>query len=91
MQRKALIRHGPCVCYSDFTDGICHFVCIAMWRAQLALLENGICSLKIGTKEFDKAPQCRLSNIRIYHEFVDRIDNYVPRVTIWHHEVLLST
>ena len=22
----------------------------------------------------------------IYHEFVDRIDNSVPRVTVWHHE-----
>ena len=28
--------------------------------------------------------------IRIYHEFVDRIDNSVPRVTAWHHEALPS-
>ena len=26
--------------------------------------------------------------IRIYHEFVDRIDNSVPRVTAWHHAAL---
>ena len=25
-------------------------------------------------------------HIRIYHEFVDRIDNSVPRFTVWHHE-----
>ena len=28
--------------------------------------------------------------IRIYHEFVDRIDNSVPRVTVLHHEALPS-
>ena len=28
-------------------------------------------------------------NIRIYHEFVDRIDKSVPRVTFWHHEAPL--
>ena len=28
--------------------------------------------------------------IRIYHEFLVRIDNYVPRVTAWHHEALPS-
>ena len=26
-----------------------------------------------------------LENKRIYHEFVDRIDNSVTRVTVWHH------
>ena len=25
-------------------------------------------------------------NIKVYHEFVDRIDNSVPRVTVWHHK-----
>ena len=29
-------------------------------------------------------------NIRIYHEFVDRIHKSVPRVTAWHHEALPS-
>ena len=28
--------------------------------------------------------------IKIYHEFVDRVDNSVSRVTVWHHEALLS-
>ena len=28
--------------------------------------------------------------IIIYHEFVDRIDNYVARVTVWHHKALPS-
>ena len=28
--------------------------------------------------------------IRIYHEFVDRIDNSVPRVTAWFHLALSS-
>ena len=27
---------------------------------------------------------------KFYHEFVDRIDNSVPRVTAWHHEALPS-
>ena len=31
-----------------------------------------------------------LKNIRIYHEFVDRIDKSVPRVTAWHNEALPS-
>ena len=31
-----------------------------------------------------------LKNIRIYLEFVDRIDNSVPKVTVWHHEGLQS-
>ena len=26
-----------------------------------------------------------LEDKRIYHEFVDRIDYSVPRVTVWHH------
>ena len=29
-------------------------------------------------------------HIRIYHEFVDWIDNSVPMVTAWHHEALPS-
>ena len=29
-------------------------------------------------------------HIRIYHEFVDRIENSVPGVTAWHHEALPS-
>ena len=29
-------------------------------------------------------------NRRCYHEFVDIIDNSVPRVTAWHHEALSS-
>ena len=29
-------------------------------------------------------------NIRMYHEFVDRINNSVWRVTVWHHKALLS-
>ena len=28
--------------------------------------------------------------IRIYHEFVDRTDNFVPMVIVWHHEALPS-
>ena len=40
----------------------------------------------------DKAHEKRVyeifENIRIYHEFVDRIDNSVPRVTAWNHECL---
>ena len=28
-------------------------------------------------------------NIRIYHEYVDRIDNSFQRVTVWHHKALL--
>ena len=27
-------------------------------------------------------------NMSIYHEFVDRIDKSVPRVTVWHHKAL---
>ena len=27
-------------------------------------------------------------NIRMYHEFVDRIDSSVPRVTVWHNKAL---
>ena len=27
-------------------------------------------------------------NMRIYHEFVDRIDKSVLRVTVWHHKAL---
>ena len=27
-------------------------------------------------------------NIGIYHEFVDRFDNSVPRVTAWHQEAV---
>ena len=26
--------------------------------------------------------------MRVNHEFVDRIDNSVPRVIVWHHEAL---
>ena len=37
-----------------------------------------------------KAAVTKGKNIRIYHEFVDRIDNSVPRVTTWHHEALPS-
>ena len=29
-----------------------------------------------------------IKNIRTYHEFVDRKDNFVPSVTAWHHEAL---
>ena len=29
-------------------------------------------------------------HIRIYHDFVDRIENSVPSVTAWHHEALPS-
>ena len=28
--------------------------------------------------------------IRIYYEFVDRVDNSVSRVTVWPHEALLT-
>ena len=31
-----------------------------------------------------------MEKIRLYHKFVDRIDNSVPRVTAWHHEALPS-
>ena len=34
--------------------------------------------------------KCDQKTIRIYHEFVDRIDNSIPRVTAWHHEALPS-
>ena len=29
-----------------------------------------------------------ICNIRIYHEFVDRTDNSVTRVFVWHHNAL---
>ena len=28
--------------------------------------------------------------IRIQHEFVDRIDTSLPRITVWHHQALSS-
>ena len=29
---------------------------------------------------------CDWQNIRIYHECEGRIEKYVPRITVWHHE-----
>ena len=34
-------------------------------------------------------PVVVLQNIRIYHEYVDRIDNSVLRVTAWRHEAVV--
>ena len=31
-----------------------------------------------------------VDNIRIYHEFVDKIDKSDPRVTAWYHKALQS-
>ena len=47
-----------------------------------------------GLSLFSNKPQAfcsaTLKDIRIYHEFVDRIDNSVPKVTARHHEALPS-
>ena len=41
-------------------------------------------------KKMEKTPDIHRLIMRIYHEFVDRIDNSVLRVTAWHHEALTS-
>ena len=30
--------------------------------------------------------EINLNHIRLYHDFVDRMNNSVPRVIAWHHE-----
>ena len=43
-------------------------------------------TMSLTGKELNSSPVTILNNIRIYHECEGRIENAVPRITVWHHE-----